>query len=226
VDLARQDVHDAGVPEDEVGRDGAPGRCDEVAEGQGPGEIAHAPESVRQTVPRRDRLGKTEAGLSTSFPIRDPQSGAYTRAFFDEIVDREVERSRRHGSVLSVLSIVLANWSDVTCAAPVSVVDDAIRTVAITLFANLRMTDYLFRWEDDEFLALLVEANLDGCKLKVARLAETFRPWREGKGPLPQRVKVRVGAGVLGPGLAFPAVLHMSRQAARDTSGEMPVLRV
>ena len=164
--------------------------------------------------------------MSASFPIRDPRSGAYTRAFFDEIVDREVERSRRHGSVLSVLSIVLANWSDVTREAPASVVDDAVRTVASTLFANLRMTDYLFRWEDDEFLALLVEANLDGCKLKVARLAETFRPWRDGKGPIPQRVKVRVGAGVLGPGLAFPAVLHMSRQAARDTSGEMPVLRV
>jgi GGDEF domain-containing protein len=125
-----------------------------------------------------------------------------------------------------VLSIVLANWNDVTGAASAAVVDDAVHTVANTLLANLRMTDYLFRWEDDEFLALLVEANLDACKLKVARLAETFRPWREGKGPLPQKIKVRVGAGVLGPGLAFPAVLQMSRQAARDTSGEMPVLRV
>jgi diguanylate cyclase (GGDEF)-like protein len=164
--------------------------------------------------------------VSASFPIRDPQSGAYTRAFFDEIVDREVERSRRHGSVLSVLSIVLANWAEFSASVPPQGLDGAIHTVANTLMANLRMTDYLFRWEEDEFLALLIEANLDGCKLKVARLAATFRPWREGKGPLPQSLKVRVGAGVLGPGLAFPAVLQMSRQAARDTSGEMPVLRV
>ena len=164
--------------------------------------------------------------MSAAFPIRDPQSGAYTRAFFDEIVDREVERSRRHGSVLSVLSIVLANWAEFSASVPSQALEGAIHTVANTLMANLRMTDYLFRWEEDEFLALLIEANLDGCKLKVARLAATFRPWREGKGPLPQRLKVRVGAGVLGPGLAFPAVLQMSRQAARDTSGEMPVLRV
>ena len=164
--------------------------------------------------------------MSASFPIRDAQSGAYTRAFFDEIVDREVERSRRHGSVLSVLSIVLANWAEFSAAVPPQALDGAIHTVANTLLANLRVTDYLFRWEDDEFLALLIEANLDGCKLKVARLAATFRPWREAMGPLPQRLKVRVGAGVLGPGLAFPAVLQMSRQAARDTSGEMPVLRV
>jgi diguanylate cyclase (GGDEF)-like protein len=164
--------------------------------------------------------------VSTAFPIRDPQSGAYTRAFFDEIVDREVERSRRHGSVLSVLSIVIANWPEFSTSVPASALDGAIHTLANTLHANLRMTDYLFRWDDDEFLALLVEANLDGCKLKVARLAETFRPWREGKGPLPQRLKIRVGAGVLGPGLALPAVLEMSRQAARDRSGELPVVRV
>lgn len=164
--------------------------------------------------------------MSSSFPIRDPQSGAYTRAFFDEIVDREVERSRRHGSVLSVLSIVLVNWAEFSGLLTPQALEGALHTLANTLQANLRLTDYLFRWEDDEFLALLVEANLDGCKMKVARLAETFRPWREGKGPIPQRVKVRVGAGVLGPGLAFPAVLQMSRQAARDTSGEMPVLRV
>lgn len=164
--------------------------------------------------------------LSSVFPIRDPQSGAYTRAFFDEIVDREVERSRRHGSVLSILSIVLANWAEFSASLAAPALESAVHTLANTLQANLRSTDYLFRWEDDEFLALLIEANLDGCKVKVARLAETFRPWREGKGPLPQRLKLRVGAGVLGPGLAFPAVLHMSRQAARDTSGEMAVLRV
>ncbi len=164
--------------------------------------------------------------MSAPYPIRDPQSGAYSRAFFDEIVDREVERSRRHGSVLSILSIVLANWDEFSASVPPQALEGAFHTLANTLQANLRLTDYLFRWEEDEFLALLVEANLDGCKVKVARLAEAFRPWREGKGALPYRLKVRVGAGVLGPGLAFPAVLQMSRQAARDTSGEMPVLRV
>jgi GGDEF domain-containing protein len=121
---------------------------------------------------------------------------------------------------------VLANWAEFSATLEPPGLEGALHTLANTLQANLRLTDYLFRWEEDEFLALLVEANLDGCKMKVARLAETFRPWREGKGPLPQRLKVRVGAGVLGPGLVFPAVLQMSRQAARDTSGEMPVLRV
>ena len=68
-------------------------------------------------------------------------------------------------------------------AEPAATVDGVVRTIANTLLANLRLTDFLFRWEDDEFLALLVEADLEACKLKVARLGETFKPWREGKGP-------------------------------------------
>jgi len=107
--------------------------------------------------------------VSASFPIRDPQSGAYTRAFFDEIVDREVERSRRHGSVLSVLSIVLANWAEFSASVPPQALDGAIHTVANTLMANLRMTDYLFRWEEDEFLAggRLGDSGVSAVRLDV-----------------------------------------------------------
>ncbi len=164
--------------------------------------------------------------MSAPVPIRDPQSGAYSRVFFDEIAAREVERSRRHGSILSVLSVVLANWDEIASNLEAGPQDDAIRTIANTLLANLRLTDYLFRWQEDEFLALLVEADLDGCKTKVARLSQTFRPWREGQGPFPMRLKVRVGAAVVEPGLELPAILHVARAGARDTSGEMPALRV
>lgn len=164
--------------------------------------------------------------MSTPFSIRDPQSGAYSRAFFDEVVDREVERSRRHGSVLSVLSVVLANWSTFSASMSAASLGDALHTLANTLLANVRQTDYVFRWEEDEFVVLLVEANLDGLKTKVAHLAATFRPWREEGGPFPQKLRVRVGAAVLDPGLVFPAVLQTARAAARGTSGELPVLRV
>ncbi len=163
--------------------------------------------------------------MSASFPIRDPQSGAYSRAFFDEIVDREVERSKRHGSVLSILSIVLANWAEFSASMAPAALEGAVHTLANTLQANLRLTDYLFRWEEDEFLALLVEANLDGCKVKVARLAATFRPWREGKGPLPaapqgagRRRRARPGPRVSGGPPHVPP--GGPRHVRRDARGQ------
>ena len=41
--------------------------------------------------------------------IRDLLTGLYTRDYFDEVIGRELERSRRHNIALSVLSVVLVN---------------------------------------------------------------------------------------------------------------------
>jgi diguanylate cyclase (GGDEF)-like protein len=157
---------------------------------------------------------------------RDPRSGAYTRAFFDEIIEREIERAKRHGGLLSVMSVVIANWNAFVREEEAAAVEGVVRTIANTLQSNLRMTDYLFRWEDDEFLALLIEADIEACKLKVARLGDTFRPWREGKGPVARPLKVRAGAATLTGDLVFAGVLQIARAAARDSSGEIPAIMV
>jgi diguanylate cyclase (GGDEF)-like protein len=157
---------------------------------------------------------------------RDPRSGAYTRAFFDEIIEREIERAKRHKSLLSVMSVVIANWNAFVREEEAAAVEGVVRTIANTLQSNLRMTDYLFRWEDDEFLALLIEADIEACKLKVARIGDTFRPWREGRGPVARPLKVRAGAATLTGDLVFAGVLQIARAAARDSSGEIPAIMV
>src|ERR1035441_9101354 len=125
--------------------------------------------------------------MGVALLIRDPHSGAYSRAFFDEIIERELERARRHGVVLSVMSVVLSDWDAFVHAEPASTVDGVVRTIANTLLTNLRLTDFLFRWEDDEFLALLVEADLEACKLKVARLGGRSSHGARGRAPRPGR---------------------------------------
>jgi GGDEF domain-containing protein len=158
--------------------------------------------------------------------IRDTRSGAYSRAFFDEMIERELERAQRYNVALSVLSVVLVNWAPFVREEPADTVNGIVRTIANTLLADLRSTDYLFRWEDDEFLALLVEADLEACKLMVARIGETFGPWGEGKGPVARPLKVRAGAATLRGNLVFAGVLQNARAAARDTTGEFPAIRV
>jgi GGDEF domain-containing protein len=158
--------------------------------------------------------------------IRDTRSGAYSRAFFDEIIERELERARRHNVALSVLSVVFSNWIAFVREEPAASVNSVVRTVVNTLLADLRTTDYLFRWEEDEFLALLVGADLEACKLMVRRLGDTFRPWRDGKGPVTRPFNVRAGAATLTGNFALPGVLQSARAAARDTTGEFPAIRV
>jgi diguanylate cyclase (GGDEF)-like protein len=161
---------------------------------------------------------------STSGPvrIRDRETGAYTREFFDEIVPRELERARRHHLTLSVLSVLLVNWGDVLAKGGSEAGAAAMSEAANVLHVSVRETDFVFRWQEDEFVILLIEADLAACAHKVEQFGASFRPWRDGKGPVSVPVRFRVGASTLEEGMEFAGVLHAARGAAREGSGEKP----
>lgn len=147
--------------------------------------------------------------------IRDLLTGLYARDYFDEIIGRELERSRRHGIALSVLSVVVANLADLRASQGDETADAALVETARALQVNTRETDFLFRWEEDELLALLFEADGGACSRKVDQLHELFQTWRDGLGPVPLSVKVRIGAATHEPDVVFAAVLQAARAAAR-----------
>lgn len=154
--------------------------------------------------------------------IRDRETGAYTREFFDEIVPRELERARRHHHTLSVLSVLVVNWGDVLAKGGAETGAAAMAEAASVLHASVRETDFVFRWQDDEFVILLIEADLAACAQKVEQFGTSFRAWRDGKGPVAASVRFRVGASTLEEGMEFASVLQAARGAARETSGEKP----
>ena len=146
--------------------------------------------------------------------IRDVVTGLYVREYFDDVIARELERSRRHGIVLSVVSVVLANLAEVGAAGE-ETRDAVLGETAKELQRNVRETDHLFRWEDDELLVLLFGADAAACALKVEQLDGIFRPWREGAGPVAVPVKVRIGGATHEEGLVFATVLQAARETAR-----------
>ena len=158
--------------------------------------------------------------------IRDPETGVYTREFFDEIIGRELEHAKRHGHVLSVISFLLLEWDQLAATAGPAAATALLSSAGSTLQANLRATDLLCRWAEDEFVALLVAADIEACRQKIRLFGSLFRPWRDGKGPVPVPLRIRVGAAMLEEGLEFAAVLQAARQAARDQSGERPAFNV
>jgi diguanylate cyclase (GGDEF)-like protein len=155
--------------------------------------------------------------MSGETGIRDLLTGLFTRDYFDEVIGRELERSRRYHIALSVLSVVVANRSTLLLKSGEEIANAAIIESARTLLANIRETDLVFRWEDDEFIVLLCEADLAACGKKVQHLAGIFRPWRDGLGPVRGvSVKVRIGASTHDKDVVFPAVLQAARAAARN----------
>jgi diguanylate cyclase (GGDEF)-like protein len=154
--------------------------------------------------------------MSGETGIRDLLTGLFTRDYFDEIIGRELERSRRSGVAVSVLSVVLANRAWLVTNAGEDGADSAVMAMAKLLQSNVRPVDMVFRWDEDEFIVLLSETDLGACNRKVQQLAGLFRPWREGAGPVAKPVKVRIGASTHARDVAFPSVLQAARAAARN----------
>jgi diguanylate cyclase (GGDEF)-like protein len=155
--------------------------------------------------------------MSGETGIRDLLTGLYTRDYFDEVIGRELERSRRYRIALSVLSVVIVNRSWLLATQDEDTSNAAVVESARTLLGNVRQSDLVFRWEDDEFIVLLCEADLPACSKKVQQLSALFRPWRDGLGPVKGvPVKLRIGASTHDKDIVFPAVLHAARAAARN----------
>lgn len=146
--------------------------------------------------------------------IRDVVTGLYVREYFDDVISRELERSRRHGIALSVVSVVILDYPRIAEAGEEPSVRVLVET-ARELLRNVRETDHIFRWEQDEFLLLLFGADAAVCALKVQQLDELFRPWRDGTGPAGVPVRFGIGGATHERDLVFPSVLQAARATAR-----------
>ena len=155
--------------------------------------------------------------MSADTGIRDAVTGLYVREYFDDVITRELERSRRHGIPLSVVSVVLVNAVDVAEAGD-EILTSVLVEMARELQRNVRETDHLFRWEADEFLLLLFGADAAAGAAKVKQLDQLFRPWRDAAGPVPVAARIRAGGATNDSELVFPSVLQAAREAARGSA--------
>ena len=147
--------------------------------------------------------------------IRDPETGLYSRLYFDEVIGRELERVKRHGFALSVVSVVL-DLDGLGMDGQRDAVREAVVAAGQVLSANTRETDFVFRWEEDEFLVLLFEADDPARERKVELLKGLYATWGTGSGPFARAVPVRIGSGTLEEGRVFAGVLQAARAAARQ----------
>jgi diguanylate cyclase (GGDEF)-like protein len=147
--------------------------------------------------------------------IRDAETGLYSRVYFDEVIGRELERAKRHGFALSVVS-VLIDLGGRTTVHDRDTERELLVAAGQTLAANTRETDLVFRWEHDEFLVLVFEADEAACQKKTERLKDLYEAWRKESGSVALPVRIGIGAATLEEGRVFAGVLQAARAAARQ----------
>jgi len=87
--------------------------------------------------------------------ITDALTGMRNRRFFDEVIDRELQRHRRYKSPLSIVFIDIDRFKKINDTLGHETGDRVLREVASFLLRHIREADYVFRWGGDEFLVLI-----------------------------------------------------------------------
>lgn len=97
------------------------------------------------------------------------------REKFYEVIEREVERWKRHGTPLSLLMFDVDEFKQINDARGHNAGDEVLKTLTMLVGGHLREIDYFIRWGGDEFLIIAPDTGIDSA----AALADRLRGYIE-----------------------------------------------
>lgn len=155
--------------------------------------------------------------------ITDPLTGAYTRRYIFEQMDRQVAALERHGAVASLVMLDLDHFKTVNDTYGHPVGDRALQTVASVVTERMREGDLLARMGGEEFLLVLPMTDGAAALAFAQRLCETLSETSITEGANQITLPASFGVAQLRSDEAAPAwyrrvdeALYRAKQAGRN----------
>ncbi len=101
----------------------------------------------------------------------DKLTGAYNRTKCHEILEREIERVKRHNQPLSIIIFDIDRFKRINDRYGHNAGDYVLKTIADIVRESIRKIDYFVRWGGEEFMVISSETNLK----EATALAERIR---------------------------------------------------
>lgn len=105
---------------------------------------------------------------------KDPLTGVFTRQAGEVILNRELERAKRHKGVFSVVLVDIDDMKTINSRFGTSHGDKVLLSFASLVEELLRDEDIIVRWGGDEFLLILNESTLSSSRQIIKRIADSF----------------------------------------------------
>lgn len=130
-------------------------------------------DALEQVMPITMQAARTFQNLdvATSLSLVDELTGLYNQRFMEVSLTREVARSQRYGSPVSLLFLDLDRFKSINDTHGHVVGSQMIKAAARILRDVIRDSDQLLRYGGDEFCVILPNTSLDGAQ----KLAERIR---------------------------------------------------
>lgn len=103
--------------------------------------------------------------------VTDPLTSIYNRRKFNELLNREVERSKRYKTGLSIIMCDIDHFKKINDTFGHDVGDNALKVFSNKINENIREVDMFARWGGEEFMILMPNVNIEGA----SSLAEKLR---------------------------------------------------
>lgn len=138
--------------------------------------------------------------------VTDTLTGLYNRHFFNETLEREIERSKRYNSPLSILLMDVDNFKMFNDTYGHLQGDKVLKITARHLARDLRKADILARFGGDEFAIILPETNREGAisvgkKMEHSVAQQKYKDWRLG---------LCVGVGIYQQGMTLEGLIEQA----------------
>ncbi|HPN72441.1 MAG TPA: GGDEF domain-containing protein [Candidatus Omnitrophota bacterium] len=102
--------------------------------------------------------------------VHDGLTGLYTHKYFKQHLERELSRSRRYKSPVSLIMCDIDNFKKFNDSYGHLAGDKALKSVAGIILSNVRSSDIVARYGGEEFAILLVESGLEEAQSVARRL--------------------------------------------------------
>lgn len=106
--------------------------------------------------------------------LRDTLTGLYNRRYFSQILDYELNRSKRYHQPLSLIFIDIDHFKDINDTYGHSMGDQFLKQISQKLLSLFRTTDLVARYAGDEFVVILPTTPREGAMILAQRIQQTL----------------------------------------------------
>lgn len=107
---------------------------------------------------------------------KDLLTEVFNRTYLEEILEREIGEKRRYKIPLSIVLVDIDNFKQINQNYGRTTGDKVLKQFGKFLIENTRMVDMVFRVEDDNFIILLPNTNIEGATVvskKIRNMANS-----------------------------------------------------